>query len=315
LDPRAGFFGRPPDQNGRNDPGDHAFVGPGVHPRIFYVHGVVLRLRPGQPSKTRTVSLIGVLAVASFAPMTGATRAEGFLDFIFGAPQQQATPQAPVNTSVQPPVRVAPPPLDREIVHRGSGSTGHSVAFCVRLCDGKSFPLERYPNATPVETCQAMCPASKTKVYFGTEVDGAVARDGARYANLDSAFLHRKQLVANCTCNGRDAFGLAPFAMASDPTLRPGDIVVTKDGLMAYTGKSGQAGGFTPVDPASISAELNSVTVPPRLTRRVEPVQPAQDESEPVAPSQSTATQSAAPQNAQPQYPPSVVDLRTQDDR
>ena len=248
--------------------------------------------------------------------MTGAARAEGFLDFIFGAPQERSAPPPPVNTSIPPPVRVAPPPLERETVHRGSGSTGHSVAFCVRLCDGKGFPLERYPNATPVEICQAMCPASKTKVFFGAEIDGAVARDGARYANLVNAFLYRKQLVANCTCNGRDAFGLAPFGMASDPTLRPGDIVVTKDGLMSYTGKSGQAGAFTPVNPSSISAELNSVTAPPRLSQRAEqPVQSAQDEPGPVAPSPGMPIESAAPQNAQPGDLPPVVGLQTQDYR
>ena len=186
----------------------------------------------------------------------------------------------------------------------------------MRLCDGKSFPLERYPNATPVETCQAMCPASKTKVFFGTEIDGAAARDGARYANLDNAFLYRKQLVANCTCNGRDAFGLAPFGMASDPTLRPGDIVVTKDGLMAYTGKSGQVGAFTPVDPASISAELNSVTVPPRVSRRAEPpAQPPQDEPGHDTQSPSAQIQNTPSPNTQPQYAPYVVDLRTQDGR
>jgi hypothetical protein len=261
----------------------------------------------------RAALLFGALVVASLAAMTGAARAEGFLDFIFGHPQEQAAPTPPASISVQPPVRVAPPPLDRETVHRGGGSTGHSVAFCVRLCDGKGFPLERYPNATSVEICQAMCPASRTKVFFGTEIDGAVARDGVRYANLDNAFLYRKQLVANCTCNGRDAFGLAPFAMASDPTLRPGDIVVTKDGLMAYTGKSGQAGAFTPVDPASISAELNSVTVPPRVSRRTEqPVQSAQDAPGPVTPSQSSPTESAAPENVQPASVPSAVDPQTQ---
>jgi Protein of unknown function (DUF2865) len=266
-----------------------------------------------EPSKTRSILLMGALVVCSLAAMTGAPRAEGFLDFIFGAPQERAAPPPPVNTAVPPPVRVAPPPLDRETVHRGGGSTGHSVAFCVRLCDGKSFPLERYPNATPVETCQAMCPASKTKVFFGTEIDGAVARDGVRYTNLDSAFLYRKQLVANCTCNGRDVFGLAPFGMASDPTLRPGDIVVTKDGLMAYTGKSGEAGAFTPVDPARISAELNSVTVPARVAQRVEqPVVQVRDEPGHDAQLPSAQIQDVPPQSAQ--LPP-VVGLQTQDDR
>ena len=65
------------------------------------------------------------------------------------------------------------------------------------------------------------------------------ARDGARYADLDSAYVYREHLVPNCTCNGKDAFGLATFDVKSDPTLRPGDIVATKNGFMAYAGKRG----------------------------------------------------------------------------
>lgn len=268
-----------------------------------------MRWRRTVPSVSRTAVLFGGLVVVSLAVTPGAACAEGLLDFIFGGPQERpAPPPAPVNTSVPPPVRVAPPPLERETVHRGSGSTGHSVAFCVRLCDGMNFPIEHHANATPVDTCRALCPASKTKVYFGTEIDGAVARDGTRYGGLDSAFLCRKQLVANCTCNGRDAFGLAPFEMASDPTLRPGDIVVTKNGLMAYTGKPGQAGEFTPVDPASISAALNSVTSRPQVSRRVE--QPAPEQPASVA-----QTPGAQTQNPAPQYLPTVVDFRNQDGR
>lgn len=273
-----------------------------------------MRWRRTVPSISRTEMAFAVLFVASLAAGPESARAEGFLDFIFGGPQEHPALQpAPVNTNVPPPVRVAPPALGRETLHRGSGSTGRSVAFCVRLCDGKGFPMERHANATPVETCQALCPASKTRVYFGTEVDGSVARDGTRYASLDNAFLYRKQLVANCTCNGRDAFGLAPFEMASDPTLRAGDIVVTKNGLVAYTGKPGQAGGFTPVDPASIGAELNSVTSPPRVSRRAEP--PAVEQPEPILQAPGTQTQNVAPQNASPQYLPTVVDLRNQDGR
>ena len=248
--------------------------------------------------------LFGSLAVASLVGAPSATRAEGFLDFIFGDPQERPAPSSvPANTNVPPPVRVAPPPLERETLHRGNGSTGHSVAFCVRLCDGKGFPMEHHANATPIETCRALCPASKTKVFFGAEIDGSVAHDGARYASLDNAFLYRKQLVANCTCNGRDAFGLAPFEMASDPTLRPGDIVVTKDGLMAYTGKSGPVGEFTPVDPASIGARLNSVTSPPQISRPAE-------EHAPVVETPGAQTLSVTPQNAQPLYLPPVVNVR-----
>jgi hypothetical protein len=273
-----------------------------------------VRWRCTVPSISRTAVVFAVFLVALFAAAPNAAHAEGLLDFIFGGPQERPAPQsAPVNTNVPPPVRVAPPPLDHETLHRGSGSTGHSVAFCVRLCDGKGFPMERRANATPVETCQALCPGSKTKVYFGTEIDGSVARDGTRYAGLENAFLYRKQLVANCTCNGRDAFGLAPYDAANDSTLRPGDIVVTNNGLMAYTGKSGPAGAFTPVDPASISAQLNSVTSPQRASARGEWADPRPPS--PVVQAPEAQTQNAAPQNAEAQNLPPGVDVRNQDSR
>ena len=155
--------------------------------------------------------------------------------------------------------RVAPAPLGGENVTEGGGTTGHAVAFCVRMCDGQHFPLEQMVKGTPAETCRAVCPYSKTKVFFGGEIDTAVAQDGQRYANLDNAFVYRKQLVANCTCNGRNAFGLAPLDVKTDPTLRPGDIVSTKNGLAAYTGGSGQGATFTPVNPATLPVDIGPV--------------------------------------------------------
>ena len=109
------------------------------------------------------------------------------------------------------------------------------MTYCVRLCDGQHFPLARLANATPVETCRAMCPASKTKVFFGSEIGGAVAQATARAMPISTPpSSTANRLVAKCTCNGKDAFGLTPFDMANDPTLRPGDIVVDQgraDGL------------------------------------------------------------------------------------
>ena len=138
----------------------------------------------------------------------------------------------------------------------GGGGGGRYVAYCVRLCDGHHFPLEHMANAAPIETCRAMCPASKTKVFFGSGIDHAAARDGQRYTDLDSAYAYRDHLIANCTCNGRDAFGLASFDVKRDPTLRPGDIVSTKEGLLAYTGRSAQGATFTPVNPATLPINI-----------------------------------------------------------
>jgi Protein of unknown function (DUF2865) len=220
----------------------------------------VVHRRCRKPAIWHTAVIAGALAGAALAP---APARAGFFDFLFGNSQDKQPGPRPESYAEPPPAgigRVAPAPLGPESVRPGSAAGGRVIAYCVRLCDGEHFPLGHLTNATPVETCRAMCPASKTKVFYGSEIGSSVARDGAHYADLDTAFTYRKQLVANCTCNGRNAFGLAPFDVSSDPTLRPGDIVSTKDGLMAYAGKNSQGDAYTPVDPATVANELNSVT-------------------------------------------------------
>ena len=155
--------------------------------------------------------------------------AEGIFDFFFGGfqKQQQRQGQAsffadPFGLNQQP----APPPRP---VASASGP-----AFCVRSCDGKYFPLAR-GNATPVQMCQAFCPASATKVFFGSSIDGAYASNGERYADSENAFAYRKALRADCTCNGRSPAGLAPVDLAMDGSLRSGDVVATGGGLVVQS--------------------------------------------------------------------------------
>src|SRR5215469_13668473 len=130
------------------------------------------------------------------------------------------------------------------------------LAYCVRLCDGRYFPIQRHSGSTSAQTCSSMCPASATKIYNGNAIDHAVAPDGKRYSELATAFADRKKIVPGCTCNGRDAFGLVNTAVADDPTLRPGDIVATNTGLMAYSaGPNGST--FMPISAyAGLSADL-----------------------------------------------------------
>jgi hypothetical protein len=195
-------------------------------------------------------------------------------------------------------------PLGAESVRQGGGSSGRAVSFCVRLCDGQHFPMEHMVNATPVETCRSMCPASKTKVFFGSEIGGATARDGQRYADIDNAFIYRKQLVANCTCNGKDAFGLAPLDVKNDPTLRSGDIVMTRTGPVAYAGRRGQTASFTPVEASALTAELLPGPSRVRLSRRTDTAV-ADDEPGTIVQGQNGPQQNLAP----------AADLRGQVDR
>jgi Protein of unknown function (DUF2865) len=115
-------------------------------------------------------------------------------------------------------------------VHRGG------TAFCVRLCDGRYFPLSRTAGTSPADTCSSFCPTTKTKVYWGGDIDHAVGDDGTGYDQLPNAYVYRDKLIDNCTCNGKDSIGLTRIDTAADPTLRPGDVVATRDGLQVFNG-------------------------------------------------------------------------------
>lgn len=127
-------------------------------------------------------------------------------------------------------------------------NSGPSRAFCVRTCDGHFFPVQANASMTAAESCRSFCPASETRLYGGSNIDTAAASDGSRYADLPNAFVYRKAMVAGCTCNGKNAFGLARLEAGNDPTLRQGDIVATKTGLVAFTGASNSVANFTPVE-------------------------------------------------------------------
>jgi Protein of unknown function (DUF2865) len=215
----------------------------------------------------RTNWRAGVLGCALSVTLTPeSVPAQGIFDFLFGNSQPHDVAPIHPPPPAERPGRIAPPALGRENVNVGSGSTGHGVAFCVRLCDGHHFPLEKIVRSSAAESCRASCPFSKTKVFFGSEIGSAVAADGQHYANLDTAFSYRKQLTTNCTCNGKNAFGLAPSDVRNDPTLHTGDLISTKSGLVAYTGNSGQGPIFTPVNAAASPFNTPATTKKPSET-------------------------------------------------
>jgi hypothetical protein len=168
------------------------------------------------------------LLLAAALPSTPAP-AQGLFDFFFGGrPQRPYVPQT--NAYADPNGPQYP------VQEQPAAPSGRPVSYCVRLCDGRYFPVQHYVNVTPAQLCNSFCPASKTQVFNGSTIDYAVAPNGTRYADLDKAFVYRKQIVPGCTCNGRDTFGLARIDTAADPTLRSGDIVVTAEGPMSFKG-------------------------------------------------------------------------------
>jgi hypothetical protein len=251
------------------------------------------------PRRAMRVAAGTLAALLMLVP--GGVSAEGLFDMFFGGGQKQQARQAPPQASffadpfgLNQQQQQQPAPAQRV--------AGSGPAFCVRSCDGKYFPLTMRGNATPVATCQAFCPASATKVFYGSNIDGASSITGERYADSENAFAYRKALRADCTCNGRSPFGLAPVDLTLDTSLRSGDVIATTDGLVAYTGVrvgSNQTAEFTPVASypgltAEVRARLGEMKVAPVTAEMVgESVMP--ETSRDVALPAMSAPKTAAP--------------------
>jgi hypothetical protein len=188
---------------------------------------------------------ISALAAALGLCWVGPAGAQGLLDRLFGGLQPQPSYETP--PPLPPPSGAAPPP----VTARPSGPSRTTV-YCVRLCDGRFFPIQPTSGATPAQLCAAFCPLSPTKIFSGNDIKTAVAADGSRYTNLAHAYLHRERFVANCSCDGKDSVGLAPIDLNADTALRAGDLVATPDGLAVFKGWTQRQGErqsptFTPL--------------------------------------------------------------------
>ena len=214
--------------------------------------------------------LVAATLAAPLLAIPAPVAAEGLFDFFFGGAQQRPQRDVPQQASpfVDPFASQQNPPA--QLPTRSASAGGSGPAFCVRSCDGKYFPLMR-GLASPAQMCQSFCPASATKVFFGSSIDGAYSQTGERYADSENAFAYRKALRADCTCNGREPAGLAPVDLTLDSSLKAGDVVATTDGLVAYTGVrlgQEQSAEFTPVASypgltAQVRARLGEMKVVP----------------------------------------------------
>jgi hypothetical protein len=199
----------------------------------------------------RSVRLITGVAAAllSVSTLVPVAHAEDFLSALFGAfgarPRVSVVPLSFANEG------------DAQSQQSGararSGYSGGSQAYCVRTCDGRYFPISGSTGQSRAASCNDFCPASETKVVYGSNIDNAATDSGTPYSELPNAFRYRNELVAGCTCNGKGQIGLAPVRIENDPTLRKGDLVAGTDGLMVAGHAADKRGASLNFSPASES--------------------------------------------------------------
>lgn len=151
-----------------------------------------------------------------------------------------------------------PPPRASASIDAGGGSQ----AYCVRACDGRYFPISTGGSQSNAASCNSFCPASETRVVYGSTIDHAATENGKLYSQLPNAFRYRTELVAGCTCNGKDSFGLAQIKIEDDPTLRKGDIVAGANGLVVASRTAEKRGASVNFSPASASVRAKYQRLP-----------------------------------------------------
>jgi len=188
-----------------------------------------------------------LLCVSVPAP---AAQAQDFFSALFGGGIGRARPPQPY-VSMPFANEDGSMPAPRSEMRPRYSAGGGGQAFCVRTCDGRYFPATGSDNASRAASCNSFCPASETRVVYGGNIDSAATDNGKPYSELPNAFRYRTEIVAGCTCNGKDQTGLAPVKIENDPTLRKGDIVAGEDGLLVAGRSADKRGASLSFSPAS----------------------------------------------------------------
>ena len=195
-----------------------------------------------------------LLCATMLAP---AAQAQDFFSALFGGMGRRA-PQPYVSMPFANEDGSIPAPRGEMRSRYGGGGQ----AFCVRSCDGRYFPVTASDNASRTASCNSFCPASETKVVYGSNIDNAATDNGKLYSELPNAFRYRTEIVAGCTCNGKDQIGLAPVKIENDPTLRKGDIVAGENGLVVAGRGADKRGASLNFSPASERVRAKYERVP-----------------------------------------------------
>lgn len=136
--------------------------------------------------------------------------------------------------------------LTRNPIFKVSALTAETVggvsrrAVCVRACDGYHFPalpISRDSDIAAQQTsCEKLCPGAQSTLFVLPEGSDKVgearaARGGSTYAELLARIDPSDARAKSCSCQTEAGAAAAASAFLSDSTLRPGDTVVTPQGV------------------------------------------------------------------------------------
>jgi hypothetical protein len=178
--------------------------------------------------------------------------------------------------------------------------------ICVRTCDGYFFPVSYSTSPARFrddeQACQRMCPASEVALYTyrnpGEDVAQAVSLSGQPYTSLPTAFRHRQEFNAACSCRRPGESWADALKHLDDTTVERGDIVVTEETAKALSQPKPEAPPRTAKQNPKGKNEPRSLAPPGTTAAPVtsEPLPAAQAAPEPApAPAAAPATPPGEP--------------------
>jgi len=204
------------------------------------------------------LATLGAAALVSASALAPSAQAQDFFSQLFGG--GRARPQPYISMPFAGDDGAVP--VQRREMRPRYASSGGGQAFCVRTCDGRYFPVAASDKASRAASCNSFCPASETRVFYGSSIDEAESDNSKSYSELPNAFRYRNEIVSGCTCNGKDQMGLAPVKIEDDPTLRKGDIVAGANGLLVAGRSADRRGAELHFSPASEKVRAKYGNVP-----------------------------------------------------
>src|SRR3954471_15046014 len=140
----------------------------------------------GRSSRRWAGGAAALMCILALAP---AAQAEDFFSALFGGFGGGRRHGGP---SISLPFGDGGPVVERTQRPRYGGG---GQAYCVRTCDGRYFPLTAADDASRAASCNSFCPASETRVVYGSAIDNAAGEDGKPYSALPNAFRYRNEIV------------------------------------------------------------------------------------------------------------------------
>ena len=113
-------------------------------------------------SKSRSAVSVAIFAATLMALFAEQAFAQGLFDLFSNARRELAAPALSYAPAAP---AAASPSIERPLLSNG---TGHSVNYCVRLCDGRYFPIQRHAAVSPAQLCDALVSVEPNQDFLGS---------------------------------------------------------------------------------------------------------------------------------------------------